>query len=128
MLDAKTEYWFPMRVTYGRQTIVKDFLDTIAIRTFLPTVAAAGYLLFILSAIGRTGINPIPTAAECNTLAINGLSKLLQHSATVGEGLMPSLVAVGYLLFPDFVTFLLRTNTFLDNHTLIAFTSAGINQ
>ena len=69
MLDAKTEYWFPMRVTYGRQTIAKDFLDTIAIRTFLPTVAAAGYLLF-----------------------------------------------------PDFVTFLLRTNTFLDNHTLIAFT------
>jgi hypothetical protein len=38
MLDAKTEYWFPMRVTYGRQTLVKDFLDTLAIRTFLPTV------------------------------------------------------------------------------------------
>ena len=41
----------------------------------MPSLAAAGYLLFILSAVGRTGINPVPTADVCNTLAINGLSK-----------------------------------------------------
>ena len=37
-------------------------------------------------------------------------------------GVIPALAAAGHLLFPDFVTFLLRPNTFLDNHTLIAFT------
>ena len=36
MLDAKTTYWFPMRVTYGREQIVKEFLDTIDVETFLP--------------------------------------------------------------------------------------------
>ena len=41
----------------------------------MPTLAAARHLLFILSAAGRTGINPVPTADVCNTLAINGLSK-----------------------------------------------------
>ena len=39
------------------------------------SLAAAGYLLCILSAVGRTGINPVPTADVCNTLAINGLLK-----------------------------------------------------
>ena len=42
---------------------------------FIPILAAAWHLLFILSAVGRTGINPIPTADVCNALAINGLSK-----------------------------------------------------
>ena len=32
---------------------------------FIPTLAAAGHLLCILSAVGRTGINPAPTADEC---------------------------------------------------------------
>ena len=32
---------------------------------FIPTLAAAGHLLCILSAVGRAGINPAPTAAEC---------------------------------------------------------------
>ena len=41
----------------------------------MPTLGAAGYLLCILSAVGRAGINPAPTADVCNTLAINGLSK-----------------------------------------------------
>ena len=31
------------------------------------------YLLCILSAVSRAGINPAPTADVCNTLAINGL-------------------------------------------------------
>ena len=61
----------------------------------MPSLAAAGYLLFILSAVGRTGINPTldaavyllqffsvaartginpaPTADACNTLIINVL-------------------------------------------------------
>ena len=64
---------------------------------FIPTLAAVGHLLFILSAVGRTGINPIPTADVCNTLSINGLSKCLQHS--VGVGFIPTLVIAGYLLF-----------------------------
>ena len=41
----------------------------------MPSLAAEGYLLFILSAVGRTGINPVPTVDVCNTLAINGLLK-----------------------------------------------------
>ena len=65
---------------------------------FMSSLAAAGYLLFILSAVGRTGINPVPTADVCNTLAINGLSKWLQHSATVGVGFIPTLAAAVYLL------------------------------
>ena len=62
---------------------------------FIPTLAAAGYLLCILSAVGRTGINPtldaavyllqflsvaartginpVHTANACNTLIINML-------------------------------------------------------
>ena len=40
---------------------------------FIPTLAAAGNLLCILSAVGRTGINPAPTVDVCNTLVINGL-------------------------------------------------------
>ena len=64
---------------------------------FIPALAAAGYLLCILSAVGRTGINPVPTADVCNTLAINGLSSLLQHSATVGAGFIPALAAAWYL-------------------------------
>ena len=76
------------------------------------------HLLFILSAVGRTGINPIPTAAECNTLVINGLSKWLQHSATVGVGFIPTLAAAWHLLFPDFVTFLLRQNSTVDDQLL----------
>ena len=63
----------------------------------IPTLAAAGYLLCILSAVGRTGINPIPTVDACNTLAINGLSKRLQHSANVGVGFIPTLAAAGHL-------------------------------
>ena len=49
---------------------------------FIPTLAAAGHLFCILSAVGRTGINPVPTADACNTLAINELSKRLQHLAS----------------------------------------------
>ena len=64
---------------------------------FIPTLAAAGYLLCILSAVGRTGINPVPTADACNTLAINVLSKWLQHSASVGVGFIPTLAAAWYL-------------------------------
>ena len=48
---------------------------------FIPTLAAAGYLLQFLLVVGRTGINPVPTVDVCNTLAINGLLKWLQHSA-----------------------------------------------
>ena len=32
---------------------------------FIPTLAAAGYLHQFLSAVGRAGMNPAPTAAEC---------------------------------------------------------------
>ena len=84
----------------------------------MPSLPAAFFLLFLLSAVGRTGINPVPTEDVCNTLAINGLSKWLQHSANVGVGFIPTLVAARHLLFPDFVTFLLRPNTFLDNQAL----------
>ena len=84
----------------------------------MPSLAAAVHLLFILSAVGRTGINPVPTADVCNALVINELSKRLQHSATVGVGFIPTLAAAWHLLFPDFVTFLLRPNTFLDNQPL----------
>ena len=62
-----------------------------------PVIAAAGHLLCILSAVSRTGINPVPTAAKCNTLAINGLSKQLQHTSNVGVGFIPTLAAAGYL-------------------------------
>ena len=42
---------------------------------FIPTLAATGHLLCILSTVGRAGINPAPTADECcNDLII----KLLQ--------------------------------------------------
>lgn len=41
---------------------------------FIPTLAAAGYLHQFLSAVDRTGINPVPTVDVCNTLVINGLS------------------------------------------------------
>ena len=41
---------------------------------FIPALAAAGYWLCILSAVGRTGINPVPTVDVCNTLAVNRLS------------------------------------------------------
>ena len=66
---------------------------------FMSSLAAAGYLLFILSAVARTGINPVPTADVCNTLAINRLSRRLQHSTPVGVGFIPTLVIAGYLLF-----------------------------
>lgn len=36
MLDADKTYWFPMRVTYGREVFVKNFLDGEKIETFLP--------------------------------------------------------------------------------------------
>ena len=41
----------------------------------IPILAASGYLHQFLLVVGRTGINPVPTADMCNTLAINGLSK-----------------------------------------------------
>ena len=63
----------------------------------MPIIAAAGYLLCILSAVGRTGINHVPTADVCNTLVINGLSSLLQHSASVGAWFIPALAAAEYL-------------------------------
>ena len=66
----------------------------------MSSLAASGYLLFILSVAGRTGINPVPTADVCNTLSINGLSRRLQHSANVGVGFIPTLVAARHLLFP----------------------------
>ena len=34
-----------------------------------------GAFLLAAAAVGRTGINPVPTADVCNTLAINELSK-----------------------------------------------------
>ena len=64
----------------------------------MPIIAAAGYLLRILSAVGRTGINPVPTADACNTLVINGLPRQLQHSTIVGVGFIPSLAAAVCLL------------------------------
>ena len=36
MLEKNTVYWFPMRVTYGRQLKVKNFLDSQNIENFLP--------------------------------------------------------------------------------------------
>ena len=42
---------------------------------FIPIIAAAVHLLFILSAVARVGINPTPTADVYNTLVINELSK-----------------------------------------------------
>ena len=36
MLDPQTTYWFPMRVTYGREVRVRDFLNSIDVETFLP--------------------------------------------------------------------------------------------
>ena len=61
----------------------------------MPSLAAEGYLLFILSAVGRTGINPVPTVDVCNALAINGLSKRLQHTSKVGVGFIPTLATAG---------------------------------
>ena len=34
----------------------------------MPSLAAAGYLLFILSAAGRTGINPVPSMLQTKQL------------------------------------------------------------
>ena len=53
---------------------------------FIPTLAAAGYLLCILSAVGRAGINPAPT--ECSNAAY----------IQVGVGFIPTLAAAGHLL------------------------------
>ena len=64
---------------------------------FIPALAAAWYLHQFLRVAGRTGINPVPTADVCNTLAINGLSSWLQHSATVGAWFIPALAAAWYL-------------------------------
>ena len=47
-------------------------------------IKAARVFACILSAVGRTGIGPVLTADVCNTLAINGLSKRLQHSVRRG--------------------------------------------
>ena len=57
---------------------------TLILEGFMPSLAASGHLLCILSAVGRTGINPVPTADVCKTLVINGLSKRLQHSVSRG--------------------------------------------
>ena len=47
-----------------------------------PTFAAAVHLLCILSAVGRTGINPIPTADECcNDLIIKKLRYLFIYNS-----------------------------------------------
>ena len=63
----------------------------------IPTLAATGYLHQFLLVVDRTGINPIPTADVCNTLDINGLSSLLQHSASVEAWFIPALAAAWYL-------------------------------
>lgn len=34
--DPKFLSWYPMRVTYGRQQVVKDYLDSIQVENFLP--------------------------------------------------------------------------------------------
>ena len=36
MLDPKRTYWFPMRVTYGRELTIKEFLDNANIENFIP--------------------------------------------------------------------------------------------
>lgn len=36
LLDKDTIHWFPMRVTYKREMLVKDFLDRIGIECFIP--------------------------------------------------------------------------------------------
>lgn len=36
MLDKDATYWFPMRVTYGRQIKTKAFLDSLNIENFMP--------------------------------------------------------------------------------------------
>ena len=67
----------------------------------------------------------LPTAARGNhaTRLLNAhIHASIVHLPGAGEGFIPTLAAAWHLLFPDFVTFLLRPNTFLDNHTLIAFT------
>ena len=64
---------------------------------FIPALAAAGYLHQFLLVADRTGINPIPTADVCNTLAISGLSKWSQHSANVGVGFIPTIAAAWHL-------------------------------
>lgn len=35
-IDKETVFWFPMRVTYGRELSVKTFLDSEGFETFLP--------------------------------------------------------------------------------------------
>ena len=36
MIKATDVHWFPMRVTYGRELIIKEFLDKENIENFLP--------------------------------------------------------------------------------------------
>ena len=68
---------------FGYQCIIKVIAAHIQVGVgFIPTLAAAGYLLCILSAVGRAGINPAPTADECcNDLII----KLLQFFIALYE-------------------------------------------
>ena len=40
---------------------------------FIPIIAAAVHLLFILSAVGRVGMNPTPTLDACNALVVSEL-------------------------------------------------------
>ena len=36
LLDKDTVHWFPMRVTYNRQLLVKDFFDSMGVECFIP--------------------------------------------------------------------------------------------
>ena len=67
--------------TLADEGYLHQFLLVVGRTGINPTLAAAGYLHQFLLVVSRTGINPVPTAAKCNTLAINGLSKQLQHTS-----------------------------------------------
>ena len=82
----------------SKALIIKHLQHSAEGAVVIPVLPAAGYLLCILSAVGRAGINPVPTVDACNTLAINGLSKRLQHLTSVGVGFIPTLAAAVYLL------------------------------
>ena len=94
--------WLERSITQGTQLISLQTADTkifaahiqrrdgvyphprwCGVLALYPRPRSCVILFCILSAAGRTGINPVPTADVCNTLAINGLSNWLQHTSTV---------------------------------------------
>lgn len=131
MIDPKRIYWFPMRVTYGRELAVKEHLDKQQIECFLPMryeiveqnggrerklVPAVSNLIFVRSTVEILN-DKKHYDGDCAPLRYmmrDSSYDSIHEIMTVSDGAMENFMKVAKV--PDDKVFYLEPGEYVNNH------------